>query len=79
MITQRELRNRVSEVLRQVEGGASLTVTVRGRPAAELVPVTRSRRFVPRATVERIVLAAPLDPQFADDVDGVLDETIDRL
>ena len=79
MITQRELRNRVSEVLRQVEGGASLTVTVRGRPAAELVPVTRSRRFVSRATMERIVREAPLDRDFANDVDSVLDETIDRL
>jgi prevent-host-death family protein len=38
-IPQRELRNSVSDVLRQVEAGASLRVTVRGRPVADLVPV----------------------------------------
>lgn len=42
-IPQKELRNQVSDVLRRVEAGESLTVTVSGRPVAELSPVRRDR------------------------------------
>lgn len=36
----RELRQNASELIRRVEAGESLTVTVAGRPAALLVPAT---------------------------------------
>ena len=36
----RELRQNASEIIRRVEAGESLTVTVAGRPAALLVPAT---------------------------------------
>lgn len=43
----RELRQRASEYLREVEEGGSLEVTAHGRPIAQLVPVrTGSRRAV---------------------------------
>lgn len=45
-ISVRDLRNTVSEVLRRVEGGERLTVTVDRRPVAEIVPLRR-RRAVP--------------------------------
>jgi prevent-host-death family protein len=38
-IPARELRNDVSGVLRRVEAGEHLRVTVSGRPVAELVPL----------------------------------------
>jgi prevent-host-death family protein len=38
-VPARELRNDVSGVLRRVEAGARLRVTVSGRPVAELVPL----------------------------------------
>lgn len=41
-IPQRELRNNPGQVLRRVEAGEELTVTVRGRPVADLIP-TRQR------------------------------------
>lgn len=44
-IPQKELRNQVSAVLRRVEAGESLTVTVAGRPVAELSPAA-PRRWV---------------------------------
>ncbi|MGH7609870.1 MAG: type II toxin-antitoxin system Phd/YefM family antitoxin [Candidatus Dormibacteria bacterium] len=46
-IPARELRNQVSAVLRRVEGGESLRVTVSGRPVAELRPLTPRPRSMP--------------------------------
>jgi prevent-host-death family protein len=40
----RELRQRASEYLRQVEAGRTLEVTARGRPVALLVPVRHTER-----------------------------------
>lgn len=46
-IPVRELRNHVSEVLKRVEAGEEIVVTVSGRPVAELRPIRRERpRFV---------------------------------
>ena len=40
----RELRQRASEYLKQVEAGRTLEVTARGRPVARLVPVRHAGR-----------------------------------
>lgn len=78
-IPQRELRNDVAAVLREVEAGASLRVTVRGRPVAELVPISTKRRSLQRSELTRILAQAPLDPGFAADVDAATGSTIDEL
>jgi prevent-host-death family protein len=52
-IAQKELRNHVSEVLRRAEAGETLTVTVAGRPVAELGPVHR-RRWVGGTALARV-------------------------
>ncbi len=52
-VAQKELRNNVSEVLRRAEAGEILTVTVAGRPVAELGP-THRRRWVGGATLAGI-------------------------
>ncbi len=39
----RELKSRLSEVLRAVEAGEEVRVTVRGRPVAEIRPTAESR------------------------------------
>ncbi|MCP2255258.1 prevent-host-death family protein [Prauserella aidingensis] len=38
----RELRQDASELVRRVEAGAEVTITVAGRPSARLVPVADS-------------------------------------
>lgn len=43
VIQQKQLRNEVGEVLRRVEAGEEITVTVAGRPVAELSPLRRHR------------------------------------
>jgi prevent-host-death family protein len=42
-LPQRELRNNPGAVLARVERGEELTITVRGRPVADLIP-TRERQ-----------------------------------
>lgn len=42
-IPQKELRNNVSDVLRRAEAGEEFTITVAGRPVAELGPAARRR------------------------------------
>ena len=78
-IPQRELRNNVSAVLREVEAGTALRVTVRGRPVAELVPVSPGKDYLSPAEVERIVRTAPLDPHFTADVEAAASDTIDDI
>jgi prevent-host-death family protein len=46
-IPQRELRNNTAGLLRRVEAGERLRITVHGHPVAELVPIDRVQRFVP--------------------------------
>jgi prevent-host-death family protein len=42
-IPQKELRNNVGEVLRRAEAGEEITITVAGRPVAQLGPVVQKR------------------------------------
>ena len=68
-IPQKELRNQVSEVLRRVEAGETLTVTVAGRPVAELTPV-RKHRWVSGPALER-VWTGPAPQGLEDDLAGM--------
>jgi prevent-host-death family protein len=78
-IPQRELRNDIADVLKRVASGERLRVTVRGRPVAELAPVSDVRRFVPRAEYGPILLDEPLDRAFASDVHEALGSSVDEL
>lgn len=74
-IPVRELRNNVSDVLRRVEAGETLEVTVNDRPVALLVP----RRTRPRSVATRHFLAhVPLtDPALRTQLTEALSETTD--
>jgi antitoxin (DNA-binding transcriptional repressor) of toxin-antitoxin stability system len=73
-IPQRELRNRISHVLRGVEAGQRMRIT-----AADLVPVGGVRRtFVPKDNVLALLRRAPLDGRFDRDLEPV-NPTIDEL
>ncbi|HUX87776.1 MAG TPA: type II toxin-antitoxin system prevent-host-death family antitoxin [Chloroflexota bacterium] len=77
IIPQRELRNNIAQVLREVEAGQTLRVTVNGRPVADLVPVSPTRQvFVGRDDIARVLAHLSPDPSFARDVDSVVGETI---
>jgi len=78
VITQRELRNDSAAVLREVQGGTTITVTRNGTPVAELRPIG-ARRFVPRSAIADAARRAPrvdLDRLRAD-LDAVVNPSID--
>jgi prevent-host-death family protein len=66
IIPQRELRNNVGGILRAAESGTVYTVTVDGRPVAELGP-HHPRRWIGRAGVVSL-LATPTDEALLEDV-----------
>jgi prevent-host-death family protein len=76
-IPVRELRNHVSEVLRRVEGGEILEVTVNDRPVALLVP--RGGRPSTLPTREFLAELPLADPALADELAAELTETTDDL
>ena len=65
-IPQRELRNRVSEVLRRAEQGEEFVITIDGRPVAELGP-HRRKRWVARDRLQNLI-ASPATPTLLDDL-----------
>ncbi len=72
-IPQKTLRNQVGEILRRAEDGERFTVTVAGRPAAQLGPI-RSRHWVAGPELQR-VWATPAPLTLAGDLER-LDATL---
>lgn len=68
VIAQKELRNNVGEVLRRAEAGERFTVTVAGRPVAQLGPAT-PRQWVGAAQMQR-VWETPAPRRLEDDLEG---------
>jgi len=73
-IPQRELRNNVSDVLRRAEQGERFTITVAGRPVAELGPPARERRGATFDELREILAKTPVDPQWAEDLKRMREE-----
>jgi prevent-host-death family protein len=76
-VSVRELRNHTAEVLRRVEAGERLRVTVDRRPVAELAPLPARDVWVPRdRALEALVQA---DAGLREDLGEALAGTIDEL
>jgi prevent-host-death family protein len=78
-IPQKELRNNSGEILRRAEAGERFTITVSGRPVAELGPATR-RQWVNTSTLGDL-FALHADPNLAEDIaafDGELRDPWER-
>ena len=79
-VSLRDLRNHVSEVLRHVEGGSPLTVTVDRRPVARLVPLTTRRTSVPASEFfAQLGRIGGADPGLRDELRETLTETTDDI
>jgi prevent-host-death family protein len=67
VIPQKELRNNVAEVLRRAEAGEEFTITVAGRPVAQLGPARR-RQWVSGTELAK-VWDTPAPRSLADDLE----------
>lgn len=79
-IAQRELRNDIGRVLRDVAAGEPVRVTVRGTPVADLVPIGDDRgprRFVPREDLLRTFQDVEVDETFAIEFLRDIDVAVD--
>jgi prevent-host-death family protein len=65
-IPQKKLRNEIGEILRRAETGEKFTITVSGRPVAELGPL-RSRTWVDGSVLEELA-KLPIDEKLAEDI-----------
>jgi prevent-host-death family protein len=66
-IPQKELRNQIGEILRRAEAGEVFTITVSGRPVAELRPIQGDRTWVNSSVLEELA-KLPVDENLASDI-----------
>jgi prevent-host-death family protein len=79
-IPQKELRNNSGEILRRAEGGEHFTITVAGRPVADLGPHVAAPQWVDSGVLAPL-WELPPDPQLGEDLadfDGELRDPWDR-
>ena len=70
VIPQRQLRNEITQVLREVEAGQTFTITGRGKAVASLGPAAVQRRVDVDAASLAGILALPMN---SDDLRAELD------
>lgn len=75
----RELRNDVSGVLRRVEAGEALRVTVSGRPVAELVPLPRRQQSITWEQFTQLLEGGRADPGLTRDLAELVPESTDDV
>lgn len=79
-VASRELRNETASLLRRVQAGEDVTITLNGRPVARLVPFEPSRRrWLTRDELISRMRSAQADPGMRDDLAALAGETTDDL
>jgi len=76
-VPARELRNQISAVLRRVEAGERLRVTVSGRPVAELIPLQTRPSSLPWEEFQRRLEGARADAGLNDELAALVPDTTD--
>jgi len=75
-VSSRDLRNHTADVLRRVEAGERVRISVNRRPVAELVPLGRPL-WTTGAAVERALRESPADKALLDDLAAVRGQVIE--
>ncbi|MBI4729834.1 MAG: type II toxin-antitoxin system prevent-host-death family antitoxin [Acidobacteria bacterium] len=78
-VASRELRNNTRAMLRRVEAGETVTITVSGRAVAVLQPLGRRPSWLAREEFIRRVAAHQADPGLAEELARLAPETTDDL
>lgn len=75
----RSLRNRTAEVIAAVESGERVTLTVHGRPVADIVPHGRRTRWLSGERLGAELRDRAADPELADELDHLAGQTLAEL
>jgi prevent-host-death family protein len=79
-VAARELRNDTAGLLRRVAAGEDVVITVRGKPVAQLLPLTSSRRrWLPSQDLRARLDSAQADAGLAADLERLAGDTMDDL
>ncbi|MCG5434544.1 type II toxin-antitoxin system prevent-host-death family antitoxin [Mycobacterium sp. MYCO198283] len=79
-VASRELRNGTAGLLRRVQAGENITVTLNGRPVARLIPFEPARRrWLSREELVSRLHRAQADPGLRDDLADLAGDTTDDL
>jgi prevent-host-death family protein len=78
-VPARELRNDVSGILRRVEAGERLRVTVSGRPVAELAPLPTRAQTMSWEQFTQQLAGGRADPELAADLADLLPDSTDDV
>ena len=76
-ISARDLRNHTAAVLRRVEAGEQLRVTVSRRPVAQLGPLQRTA-WASGPAMERVLREAPADPGLLEDLAPLREQVVEQ-
>lgn len=78
-VATRELRNKTADLLRRVEAGESMVITVRGKRVATLSPYRDDApRWMPRDELIELLKTHSADPGLRDDLKRLAGETTDE-
>ena len=75
-VSSRDLRNHTADVLRRVESGERVRISVNRRPIAELVPLGRPQ-WVSGAAIDAVLRASPADAGLLDDLAPIRGQVIE--
>jgi len=80
LVASRDLRNDTAGLLRRVEAGEEVVITVRGRAVAELVPLRRTHhRWLPLSQLLQRLPISQADPGLRTDLAQLAGDTTDDL
>jgi prevent-host-death family protein len=77
-VSSRDLRNHTAEVLRRVEAGEAVRITVNRRPVAELVPLQARPLWAAGAAMQAVVARSPADRGLLDDLRPLREQRHER-
>ena len=78
-IAVRDLRNRLNEIVRDVESGVEYVVTVDRRPVAKLSPLPRKRTWIPAGEFFGMMHGRWADHELLAELDELAGDTVDDL
>lgn len=79
-VASRELRNDTAGVLRRVEAGETVTITVKGKPVAQLTAAQPGRRrWLSGAELVARLARIQADPGLRHDLAALAGDTTDQL